>query len=331
VRSAGLRLVEWYEQQKRDLPWRRTRDPYAIWISEIMLQQTRVAAVIPYYAKFLARYPTVAALAESNEEELLRYWAGLGYYSRARNLHRASKEIAQRGSFPASSAELRQLPGIGDYTAAAIASIAFDEAVVVVDGNVLRVMSRMTNDAGNIANTAVRERLRLAAQGPMPTHAAAAYNQGLMELGATVCLPRQPQCLLCPWRDDCNGRAAGRQHELPIKLKKHKPIEEEIALVVVRRKDAILLGQRAQNSKRLAGFWELPRLEELSGRVRVGKPYGEFTHAIVNHRYRISVCAGELVGKAPSPWQWIHSAKLEELPLSTILKKSLQLAGKQHP
>src|SRR5712691_3306805 len=207
--SLRRKLITWYERAKRDLPWRRTDDPYAIWISEIMLQQTRVAAVVPYYERFLARFPKPAALADAPEPELLRMWSGLGYYSRARNLRKAANQIVDHGGFPRDYGSIRELAGVGDYTAAAVASIAFGLPFAVVDGNVRRVIARLLNqtsaDAGKEAG------LLLDRRDP------GRWNQALMELGAVVCLPREPRCGECPIAAHCEALRRGAQGELPAK------------------------------------------------------------------------------------------------------------------
>src|SRR5580700_932140 len=204
---AGIRrrLLAWYGKHKRDLPWRRTEDPYRIWISEIMLQQTRVAAVIPYYERFLALFPDVSALASAPEQDLLAAWAGLGYYSRARNLQKAARAIVELAQFPTDYAALRDLPGVGDYTAAAVASIAFGMPHAALDGNVLRVLSRVAAERGDIKSQVVRRRLGALADTLLDRRRPGEFNQAMMELGATVCLPKQPMCVRCPIQLHCQG------------------------------------------------------------------------------------------------------------------------------
>ncbi|HWB95145.1 MAG TPA: A/G-specific adenine glycosylase, partial [Bryobacteraceae bacterium] len=209
AKSFAAALLAWYARSHRDLPWRRTRDPYRIWISEIMLQQTRAQAVIPYYEKFLDRFPTVEALAEAPEHDVLAAWSGLGYYSRARNLQKAAVAITAAGGFPREYEELRRLPGIGPYTAAAIASIAFGLPHAVLDGNVMRVVARLENDPADIASPKTRARFQQRAQELLDPREAGHFNQAIMELGATLCLPRAPQCLLCPVAGECRALAAG--------------------------------------------------------------------------------------------------------------------------
>src|SRR3984885_5154286 len=206
-------LRKWYGKHKRDLPWRSTADPYRIWISEIMLQQTRVAAVIPYYERFLTLFPDPAALASAPEQKLLAAWAGLGYYSRARNLQKAARAIVQLPRFPSDYSALLELPGVGDYTAAAVASIAFGRPHAVLDGNVLRVLSRMTADPGNIKSDAVRKKLRALAETLLDRRRPGEFNQALMELGATVCVPKQPLCGDCPVRLHSQARLQGLENQ----------------------------------------------------------------------------------------------------------------------
>ena len=214
-------LLNWYRANARDLPWRRTRDPYRIWVSEIMLQQTRVAAVLGYYARFLTAFPTVEALAAAPEERLMKLWEGLGYYSRARNLQKTARIVAERGGrFPDTYEELLKLPGIGDYTAGAIASAAFGKREAAVDGNVLRVVMRLTDCHDDIADPKVKKAVRAQVQAVMPETAEdiRVFNQATMELGATVCAPNgPPRCLECPARDFCLGRLRGTAEDLPVK------------------------------------------------------------------------------------------------------------------
>jgi len=228
------KLQEWFSSQRRDLPWRRTRDPYRIWISEIMLQQTRVAAVIPYYEKFLERFPDVRALASAPQEEVLRLWSGLGYYTRARNLQRAAREIVERhgGEFPRNLEDALALPGIGRYSAAAILSIAYEEPLAVLDGNVARVLARIEAIRGDPRESARWKRLQQAADALLDGRAPGAWNQTVMELGATVCTPRAPVCLLCPAAKWCRARQLGLTDVIPEKRCKRKPIQLLLAAAV---------------------------------------------------------------------------------------------------
>ena len=314
-------LILWYQQAKRDLPWRHTADPYRILVSEVMLQQTRAATVIPYYHRFLAQYPTAQALAAAPESELLALWSGLGYYSRARNLQLAARAIGS--AFPSDYEAIRALPGVGDYTAAAVASIAFHLPHAVLDGNVVRTMARVTDDAGDIRSPLVRRRLQAADDARLDRQQPGPFNQAMMELGATLCTPRQPQCLLCPVTSFCEARQAGRQHQLPVKLGKAAPIDESRTLLLVRRQQRYLFWLRPADSKRLAGFHDLPEPSQLPGAV-CGAPVGAIKHSIVNHRYTIAVFEATLA-TVPTGFVWLHPAEALTKPISTIAKKALQL------
>ena len=221
------RLLAWFHQFQRDLPWRRTRDPYRIWLSEIMLQQTRVSAVIPYFDRFAKRFPDVRTLAEAPEEEVLRLWSGLGYYSRARNLQKAAQEIAGRhdGEFPRTLDAALALPGVGAYTAAAILSIAFGEKLAVLDGNVARVLARINAVRGDLREAKRWKKLQAAADRLLDPEAPGDWNQAMMEFGATLCTPRAPQCLLCPVAAHCRGRKLGLAERLPEKRTKRVPVD----------------------------------------------------------------------------------------------------------
>jgi A/G-specific adenine glycosylase len=228
-------LLEWFRQCQRDLPWRKNRDPYRIWISEIMLQQTRVAAVIPYYERFLGRFPDVTALAEAPQEEVLRFWSGLGYYSRARNVHSAAQQIVARhgGKFPSSHPEVLALSGIGEYTAAAILSIAFDDKHAVLDGNVARVISRLKAIRGDLREPGRWRKLQSSAEQLLLRESAGDWNQAMMELGATVCTPRSPQCWLCPLAQFCEARKLGIAESLPEKRKKRATVRVQLVSAIL--------------------------------------------------------------------------------------------------
>ncbi|GAB4395568.1 MAG: A/G-specific adenine glycosylase [Microscillaceae bacterium] len=214
-------VLAWYQQYKRDLPWRHTRHPYPIWLSEVILQQTRVKQGLPYYEKFIAAFPDVFALAQASEEEVLRHWQGLGYYSRARNMHKAAKTIVElhRGVFPNTYAGLLRLKGVGKYTAAAIASFAFDEPVAVLDGNVFRVLARYFGVDDNIARPAGVKKFEQLAQSLLPESRAGEYNQAIMEFGALQCSPQKPNCLYCPLQENCYAYQYGKTGSLPVKQK----------------------------------------------------------------------------------------------------------------
>ncbi len=229
------RLLGWFRQFQRDLPWRRDKNPYRVWLSEIMLQQTRVAAVIPYYERFLERFPTVAALAEAPQEDVLRLWSGLGYYSRARNLQRAAQQIvaAHGGEFPQDEEQALALPGIGSYTAAAILSIAFDGKHAVLDGNVARVLARLDAVRGDLRERGRWQALQKAADERLDPKAPGDWNQAMMELGAMICTPRAPQCLLCPVAKFCRARHFGLTEIIPEKRKKRATVEITLAAAVL--------------------------------------------------------------------------------------------------
>jgi A/G-specific adenine glycosylase len=315
--------MRWYDAGRRDLPWRRTRDPYGVWVSEIMLQQTRVEAVMPYYERFLRRFPNVEALAGGAEHDLLAAWGGLGYYSRARNLQKAARLIVERGSFPDTYESLRELPGIGGYTAAAIASIAFDLPHAVLDGNVMRVLARLTNDNGDIKANGTRQRLQEVAGGWLDPQRPGTFNQALMELGATICTPRAPDCAACPVRGACQAHRLGTQRDLPVKRAGPAKRRIEKTLYVIERRGKLVLWQRPPGSPRMAGFWELPDDETLPN-LAAGDILGRFRHTITNHNYVFTVRIAP-AGRLPAAHTWWDIAALPLLPLSTTARKALRL------
>jgi len=292
-----------------------------------MLQQTRVAAAIPYYERFLSRFPDVAELSSTGEQELLAAWAGLGYYSRVRNLQRAATQIVEQGAFPSDYVALRNLAGIGDYTAAAIASMAFDLPHAAVDGNVIRVLSRLTAERGNVDSSTVRKRLRGVADRLLDRKRPGEFNQALMELGATVCLPKQPQCSRCPLAQHCQARKSGLDAQIPVRSGKAKPVGVEKTLLAIEKDGRILLWQRPAESRRLAGFWELPEPEQLRGARSDGK-VGQFRHTIVNTNYFFGVHRG-FIRRRPKGFEWVLLAQTNEIPLSTTAKKALACLARQ--
>jgi A/G-specific adenine glycosylase len=253
------RLLGWFRQFQRDLPWRRTRDPYRVWLSEIMLQQTRVAAAIPYYERFLERFPNLHALAAAPEEEVLRLWSGLGYYSRARNLQKAAKQIVAEhgGEFPARLEDVLALPGIGNYTAAAILSIAYEKQHAVLDGNVARVLARLGAVRGDLRASPRWQKLQESADAYLDARSPGDWNQGMMELGATLCTPKSPQCLLCPVAQFCEGRKLGIAESLPKKRKKRANVEIHLAAAVFADEDGrtlLLPPPEERNTESLADY-----------------------------------------------------------------------------
>ncbi|MBI2687536.1 MAG: A/G-specific adenine glycosylase [Acidobacteria bacterium] len=321
VRAIRRTLGTWYRLNKRDLPWRQTRDPYRIWISEIMLQQTRVAAVIPYYQRFFQQFPSIAALAEASDDALLSAWAGLGYYSRARNLRAAARKIVEAGAFPATFDDILALPGVGPYTAAAIASICFDAPHAVLDGNVMRVLARLTRNKGDILSSRTRAALQESAQTLLDAGSPAEHNQAMMELGAVICTPRDPACEECPLLKYCLARVAGLESELPIKGRRAEIRRVRRSLLVAIRNGNILLWQRAQDAAMLGGFWELPEPHQLP-EAKTAKLLHKFSHAITNHVYDFHVMAVR-VSQEPSTLQWTPLNQLSALPLSTVTRKAL--------
>ena len=335
----AAQLLAWYSADHRVLPWRLTRIPYRIWVSEVMLQQTRVEAVIPQYEAFLRRYPTLAALAEASEEDVLASWAGLGYYRRARQLHAASKRVVSDhgGEWPRAYSQMRALPGIGDYTAAAIASIAFDEPRAALDGNALRVLSRMADEQRDIRKAATQSALRDAAQGLMdavPRGSRGDCTQALIEIGAVVCVPRTPRCEQCPWSVSCSGLAAGSAPYLPIKGARSVPRRVSLSVALVVREQRVLLRQRPSDASIMPGFWELPMAsgDLLALRALMGvrsvdaEELGSFAHAITTTHYTVRVYLADSSDALAQDQRWIPVEALTRLPLSTMSRKAMRIA-----
>ena len=252
-------LLKWFRANARDLPWRKNRTPYAAWVSEIMLQQTQVATVIDYFNRFMKRFPTVEKLARARQDSVLKLWEGLGYYSRGRNLHKAAKLIVSDygGQLPGTVDELQKIPGIGRYTAGAIASIAFNRPAPILDGNVIRVLCRLFCIDGNPKDTPVKNQLWDLAETLVHTQHPGDFNEGLMELGAMVCTPQNPQCPTCPLRNYCQASKTSRQHELPVKQKQAPLPHYTIVVGIVFKNGKILIDKRRQNAL-LGGLWEFP-------------------------------------------------------------------------
>lgn len=256
------KLLYWFERNMRDLPWRKDKDPYKIWVSEIMLQQTRVDTVIPYFNRFIERFPTIEALAQAPEDDVLKHWEGLGYYSRARNLQSAVQEVREKygGKVPSEPEEIAKLKGVGPYTAGAILSIAYGKPEPAVDGNVMRVFSRIFAIEEDIQKTRTRKLFEQLIRELIPKDSTSYFNQGIMELGALICTPKSPQCMFCPVIDMCQGRALGIEQELPIKQKKKKPVAKQLVAGVVVHEGQVLIRQRPATGL-LARLYEFPNLE----------------------------------------------------------------------
>lgn len=307
-------LIRWYRRRGRDLPWRRTSDPYAILVSEFMLQQTQVATVIPYYQRWLERFPDFATLAQAEESEVLHAWQGLGYYSRARNFHAAARMVQQAfdGKLPADPAEIAQLPGVGRYTAGAIASFGFDLPEPIVDANIARVLARLTNWRQPIDSTAGREHLWETAAALVPSKGARTFNSALMDLGATICLPRRPRCLECPVHDFCQATDPAT---LPVKRKKPATVHLTECHAFTRRRGRLLL---EQSNKRWQGMWILPRLATQPGQPAMLRLDFPFTH----HRITLAVFPGGDV--TPGERQrWFPVRALAGLPVPSPHRRAL--------
>lgn len=258
-------LLRWYEECKRDLPWRKDKDPYKIWVSEVMLQQTRVEAVKDYFERWMVRFPTLESLAGAQEEEVIQYWQGLGYYSRARNLLQGVREVSASygGQVPQSKKDVAGLAGVGDYTAGAILSIAYNQKEPAIDGNVLRVFSRLYCIEGEISSPLVKRQIRELVEREMAVDHPGDFNQALMDLGATICIPKTPRCTLCPLENCCCAKDKGVQQQLPVKKKKMPPLPVRLVAGVLQSGESFLLRRRGQGL--LGGMWEFPAVEIPAG------------------------------------------------------------------
>ena len=322
-------LLDWYDRAKRELPWRGTQDPYRVWLSEIMLQQTRAEAVAPRYEAFLTRFPTVAALAAADEEAVLKAWEGMGYYSRARNLRRAAMEVVRRGCFPRSAKEWQKLPGVGAYTAAAVASIAFHEAAPALDGNQARVLSRLLAFEGTVDTP---QRLRAQAEALIDRERPGDYNQALMDLGSGVCTPRAPKCGLCPVAAFCAARAGGDAESYPHLPPPIARREVEVTVVLAYLGGRVLVRRRPSKGL-LAGLWEFPNFSEgtLEDTLPGARATGElacsrhvFTHLVWNMR-GLRAEAEAL----PEGMRAVDADELRALPFPTALRVYRQIAMRE--
>ena len=341
-------LLDWFEKSARDLPWRRTRDPYAIWISEIMLQQTRVQAVVPYYERFLSRFPTVQHLARARLDTVLKLWEGLGYYSRARNLHAAAQKILTQfgGHLPAAREQLLTLPGIGRYTAGAIASMAFGQREPLVDGNVTRVLCRIFRIRSSPKDAATQDRIWSIAGDLVPEGHAGQFNQALMELGREVCLPRHPRCDTCPVNRLCEAKLHHEQDSLPMRVPKRQLPFHPVAVGVIYRNDRILIDKRKPDGL-LGGLWEFPGgkkrrsesleaalrrevREELALTVRVDRPLAVVDHTYSHLRVRIHAFECTYVSGTPhciacADFKWVRPQDLGRYAFPAANKKIIEI------
>jgi A/G-specific adenine glycosylase len=350
-REIAHALGAWFDGCARDLPWRRDRAPYAVWLSEIMLQQTRVETVIPYFQRFLQRYPDVGALAAAEIDDVLHLWSGLGYYRRARQLHVTAKEVTERygGKFPEEADALRTLSGIGAYTAGAISSIAYGKRAPLVDGNVARVLARLEGIDEPIKSPATIKRLWATAARLLPGERPGHFNEAMMELGATVCTPREPRCDACPLERACVARASGREGELPVvEAKRAVPVVELVAAVVTDEEAGTLLFARRREGGLFGGLWEPPMIEAVAadaaragllalglgfGRTRL-REVGRVTHVLTHRRMEITVLAGprraglsvrEALGAPYEKAAWLDPAR-PGVGVSTLARKVIAAA-----
>jgi A/G-specific adenine glycosylase len=337
------RLLAWYDRHARTLPWRarpgERADPYRVWLSEIMLQQTTVVTVGPYFRDFLARWPTVHDLAAADLDAVLHAWQGLGYYARARNLHKCARTVSadHGGKFPDTEKALRQLPGIGAYTAAAIAAIAFGRRATVMDGNVERVIARLFNVSAPLPRA--KPELRRLAESLTPAARAGDYAQAMMDLGATVCLPRKPKCMLCPLTDACAARRAGNPEALPVKQPKAiRPKRHGIVFWTVRRDGAVLLRRRPESGL-LGGLYEVPSTEwraapwsvdEAKGAAPARASWrpldGVVRHGFTHFELELSLLVGSARGAAADDGLWCPVDRLSDYALPTLMKKVVRHA-----
>jgi len=341
------RLLAWFDRHRRDLPWRATRDPYAIWISEVMLQQTTVAAVVPYFARFLAAFPTLHALAAADEQQVLKLWEGLGYYRRARHLHAAARQLVKEGggALPDDPALWAELPGVGRYILGAVLSQAFDRRLPIVEANSLRVLTRLFAYRGDPRSSAGQKWAWIAAESLLPKKRPGDFNQALMELGALVCSPVSPACDRCPAAKACAAHRDGTQDRIP--LRKPPPRVEFVqeAAIIIRRRGKLLLGRRPPDAARWQNLWEMPHGElaaretegqaarriarELTGlAVSLGKAVAAIRHTVTRHAiavtcFQASVAAGRLRSSFYSELRWVSPAELVNYPMSSPQRKML--------
>lgn len=319
-------LLAWFAENGRELPWRQTKDPYAIWLSEVIMQQTRIAQGWAYWERFMQHFPKVGDLAAATEDEVLRLWQGLGYYSRARNLHAAAKQIVQQGYFPNTLEGIRQLKGVGDYTAAAIASIAFDIPAAVVDGNVYRVLGRYFGIDTPINSTEGKKQFAALAQRLLPEKEASAYNQAVMDFGAIQCTPVSPKCLDCPLNGGCEALRQGRVGSLPVKIKSLKVRTINLSYVYIRYQEKTAI-RRRHAGELWQGLWDLPLMEDVPEQVR-GKAilWRKGVKHVLTHRIVLADFYLLLSDKRPSlpdGYIWVREEQLDDYGKSRLMERLL--------
>ncbi len=316
-------LLQWYRENGRSLPWRETRDAYAIWLSEVILQQTRIQQGLDYWLRFMQRFPVVADLAAADEDEVLRLWQGLGYYSRARNLYAAAKQIVELGRFPETLEEIKRLKGVGDYTAAAIGSIAFGLPVAAVDGNVYRVLARYFGISTPINSTEGKKLFAAMAQDLLPSDQAATYNQAIMDFGAIQCTPQSPRCLLCPINETCEALRTGQVESLPVKLKTVKVTERQMSYVYLRWQGKTCIRRRGKGDI-WQGLWEPPTLDVVQAAgLPTGKQLCKQVKHVLTHRilyadfYFLEV---DLQPQLPADYRWIEESDIDQYALPRLIE-----------
>ncbi|MBF1636199.1 MAG: A/G-specific adenine glycosylase [Prevotella sp.] len=325
-------LLQWFKNNGRSLPWRETNDAYAIWLSEVILQQTRIAQGMSYWERFMAQWPTVNDLAAATEDEVLKAWQGLGYYSRARNLHTAAQQVVELGGFPQTFKELKTLKGVGDYTAAAIASIAFGEPVAVVDGNVYRVLSRYYGIDTPIDSTEGKKEFQALAQSLLPINEPADYNEAIMDFGATQCTPNSPHCSTCPLCETCVAFREQRINELPVKSKKVKQRERHFTYLYIEYEGKIAIHQRGAGDI-WQGLWEFPQAEQLtSSEDSAWKNEAQLLQKGVKHILTHQILLADIYlwrpknrPQLPSEFIWIEKQDLENYALPRLIEILLKV------
>ncbi len=340
-------ILNWYARQGRKLPWRGSLNPYSVWVSEIMLQQTRVETVIPYFERWMERFPSIAVLASASEQAVLAVWEGLGYYSRARNLHKAARIVMDEfgGELPDDLRALRRLPGIGRYTVGAIASMAFQQDVATLDANIRRVFARVFNVAQPADSAPGENILWKLAEAYLPRGRAGDYNQALMDLGATICLSKQPRCLLCPLTGMCRAYQLGIQEQRPVLKPKPDVPHYIVTAAVILREGQVLLAKRPSKGL-LGGMWEFPGgkieqdetleqcltreiREELDVMVQVGQPFGVYQHAYTHFRITLHAFFCRLIEGDPKPVEaaelaWVNPSDLQNYPMGKVDRQIAQ-------